>query len=119
MGVPTGIRRVCGFAVSHSLVAGLIIDLAAQQWRRLSRTVSLNNLSKFTYWILLVLGGLFLLQYWTQFFIRLSSDEPVSHQTYWGADVGTYLLLGILVVATPFYVYMAWKNWPRRRAGNR
>ena len=81
--------------------------------------LALSELNKKAYWILLVLCGLFLIQYWAQFFISLDAEDPWSHKNYWGADVGTNILLAILVVATPIYFFVAWKNWPGRRSSRK
>ena len=62
----------------------------------------------------MVLGALFLIQYWAQFFNSVAEGDPWSHKNYWGADVGTNILLAILVVGTPVYCYLGWKHWPRR-----
>ena len=78
--------------------------------------MSLLALSKKTYWIGLILGGLFLVQFWAQYFISVDAGDPWSHRNYWGADVGTNILLAILLVATPVYFYMAWKHWPGRHS---
>jgi len=79
----------------------------------------LSELNKKAYWILLFLGGLFLIQYWAQFFVSLNAGDPWSHKNYWGADVGTNILLAILVAATPIYFFMAWKHWPGRRSNRK
>jgi len=78
--------------------------------------LALSALNKKAYWISLVIGGLFLLQYWAQFFVSFDAGDPWSHKNYWGADVGTNLLFAVLVIATPIYFYLAWKHWPGRRS---
>lgn len=72
-----------------------------------------SGLRKNSYWIFLIIGGLFLTQYWAQVYIMIAANEPVSHKNYWGADVGTYLLLAVLVMSTIFYFYMAWTHRPK------
>ena len=81
--------------------------------------LALSDLNKKAYWIFLVLGGLFIIQYWAQFFVSLNAGDPWSHKNYWGADVGTSILLAILVVATPIYFFMAWQHWPSRRSNRK
>lgn len=78
--------------------------------------MALSALNKKVYWILLVIGGLCLIQYWAQFYISFKAGDPWSHRNYWGAEVGTNNLLAILIVATPLYFFMAWKHWPGRRS---
>ena len=79
--------------------------------------MSLLKLSRYSYWIFAVLGGLFLLQYWALFIIKYTNGDPWSHRNYWNADVGTYLVLAILLVATPAYLFVLWRNWPNRWRG--
>ena len=78
--------------------------------------MSLQKLNSYTYWILLVLIGITLIQYWAKFFISLEAGDPWSHQNYWNADVGRNNVLAVLLVATPTYLFLACKNWPFRRA---
>ena len=69
-------------------------------------------MSKGLYWTSTTVGALFLSMYWLKLFLYLESDNPFGHKNYWGADVGTYLLMALLVVLTPAYLYAICKNFP-------
>ena len=71
------------------------------------------QISRGWYWTALIVGALFLIQYWAEFFVLVRNGDPWGHKNYWGADVGTYLILAVLVVATPAYLWMAWKHRPK------
>ncbi|MGY8794948.1 MAG: hypothetical protein ACKVJN_07440 [Woeseiales bacterium] len=50
-----------------------------------------------------------LTQYWMRFFVAVSIGDPWSHKNYWGAEVGTTIVLSVLIVATPAYFVAAWR----------
>ena len=77
-----------------------------------------KNISKSLYWIALTVGAIFLFKYWVQFFILVSDNDPWGHKNYWGGDVGTYLILGVLLAATPIYIIYAWRYRPRKKNKN-
>ena len=79
--------------------------------------ISLAKLSKASYWLCAIFGALLLGSYWMVFFVAFVAGEPFSHTTWWNAEVGTYLLLAVLVVATPAYILFLWTQWPNRRTG--
>ena len=61
-----------------------------------------------------VIMAIVLVQLWIQFFIYVAEDNVWGHKNYLHLDIGAYLLLGILLVATPTLVYVAWKERPRQ-----
>ena len=62
-----------------------------------------------------MLGALFLVKCRPRFFVSAWAGDPRSHKNYWGGDLGTGLLLAILVMATHADFYLAWKPWPGHR----
>jgi hypothetical protein len=72
------------------------------------------TVSKGWYWTAVVVGALFLVQYWIRFLALVANGDPWGYENYWGADVGTWLVLAILLIATPAYLFAAWKYWPHR-----
>ena len=75
-------------------------------------------MSKGVFWTTLVVAALFLVQYWLKFLIAIEAGDAVVHKNYWGQSVGTYLLLAVLLVATPVYFYLAWKYYSRKNKKN-
>ena len=71
-------------------------------------------MSKGLYWTSIIVGALLLSMHWLKVFIYIESDNPFGHENYWGADVGTYLLLAVLIVLTPAYLFVVWKHFPKK-----
>jgi hypothetical protein len=72
-----------------------------------------GRISKGWYWTTVLLGALFLIQYWIEFLSNLESGNIAGYKNYWGADVGVYLLLAVLLILTPTLFYLAWKHFPK------
>ena len=62
--------------------------------------------------VLLVLGAMFLANWWLSVFLFLRSGWPWGYPTLSGGSMGTVLILAMLLIATPFYFWFAIKKWP-------
>ena len=72
-------------------------------------------MSKGLYWTTVVLSGLFLIQYWLKFLFNFELGNVAGYKNYWGADVGIYLMLAVLLVSAPAFLYLAWKHYPQTK----
>ena len=81
--------------------------------RRLKREPT--RLSPGWYFAGLVIGALLLANSWLNFFVMYRAGNVWGYKNYWGADVGIFLLLAVLIAATPAYVVAAWRYWPENR----
>jgi hypothetical protein len=64
----------------------------------------------------IVIGGLFLVQYWTMAIHHWNAGHLIAYHNYWNAPVGTITLFIVLLAATPMWLWIAvtkW-NWPGR-----
>jgi hypothetical protein len=64
----------------------------------------------------LVLGAIFLAHFWLLTFLFISVGWPWGYPNYRGESVGTFLILSMLLVATPLYFILAWRHWPTEDA---
>lgn len=72
-----------------------------------------GRISRGWYWAAVLIGAVFLIQYWMEFLVNFESGNVVAYQNFWGADVGIYVLLPVLLIITPMFLYFAWKYFPR------
>jgi hypothetical protein len=70
------------------------------------------------YWTSTIIGALFLSMYCLELFVYIESNNPWGHKNFWGTDVGTYLLMAILLVRTPAFLFAVWKHYPKKRKSN-
>ena len=68
--------------------------------------------SRAVFAVLLVLGAVFLAQFWLLTILFLRDAWPWVYANFWGASVGSMSILAILLVATPAYFWFAWQKWP-------
>jgi len=70
-------------------------------------------MSRRLYWTTVIIGTLFLTMYWIKALVYLENNNFWGHKNYWGADVGTFLILAALIVLTPSFIYGCWKYYPK------
>ncbi len=61
---------------------------------------------RLAFWFFLV----FLFMLWTTFFSHIISKNYFGHTNYMGQQVGTFLLLPLLIVAPFVFIYVVWKH---------
>jgi hypothetical protein len=73
--------------------------------------VRANQLRKRHKRIQLVIGGLFLLNYWLVSIEAIKEGKMFAYQNYWGAPQETFTLLFMVIIATPMYLILLWRHW--------
>jgi hypothetical protein len=62
----------------------------------------------------LIVFGLLLSSLWLKVIIYIRDDNPWGHENVYHLPVGTYLLLIMLIVVTPIFFILAWKERPNK-----
>jgi hypothetical protein len=59
----------------------------------------------------IVVGALMALGISLRTFLAISRNEPFIGSNYWGAPIGTYLMLPVLVIGIPVGLWWSIRNW--------
>lgn len=59
----------------------------------------------------IIIGALMLLNMSLRTFLAINAGQPFLGQNYWGAPIGVYLMLPVLLFAIPLCLWWAIRNW--------
>jgi hypothetical protein len=60
---------------------------------------------------IIIVSGLMVIGVSLRAYMAISNGQPFMGANYWGAPVGTYLMLPVLLVGIPVGVWWAIRNW--------
>ena len=61
--------------------------------------------------VCIVAAAMLALSLTVQTYLAISEGRPFVGQNYWGAPIGTYLLIPVLLVAIPIGLWWAIRKW--------
>ena len=61
----------------------------------------------------LAIGGTLIAIHWILVIGFMLQDNVWGHKNYWNEDVGTLLIISILLVATAAWAVIVWRHWVR------